>query len=46
VLNKLAQRRFLATAYSRIGNPIAKEPAASYAEGWLCVSRLGASVVA
>jgi hypothetical protein len=37
-LNKLAGGRFLATAYSRFGNPIAKEPGLSYPEGWRCVS--------
>jgi len=28
----------VATAYSRFGNPIAKEPGVAYAERWRCVS--------
>jgi len=42
-LSKLPGGRFLATAYSRFGNPIAKEPGSSYPARWRCVSRLGAS---
>ena len=37
-LSNLAGGRFLATAYSRFGNPIAKEPAASYPERRRCAS--------